>query len=140
MSWEVLFLLLYCGRCIEWAFIFFFLECLIEFFNEALQFTSMNVPSTLENKPYFTIFDATIFYLVSCTAPHSSHSSRDTLYYGSVWRVRGAILSFWSSICAVPETVHGNQLQYACLENCMGRGVWRATIHGVAKSQTRLSE
>ena len=27
-------------------------------------------------------------------------------------------------------------LQYSCLENCMGRRAWRATVHGVAKSQT----
>ena len=33
---------------------------------------------------------------------------------------------------------HGNPLQYSCLENPMDRGAWRATIHGVAMSQTRL--
>ena len=26
------------------------------------------------------------------------------------------------------------------LENSMNRGAWRATVHGVAKSQTRLSD
>ena len=31
---------------------------------------------------------------------------------------------------------NGNPLQYSCLENPMGRGAWRATVHGVAKSQT----
>ena len=35
---------------------------------------------------------------------------------------------------------HGNPLQYSCLENSMDRGAWRATVHGVAKSQTRLSD
>ena len=30
----------------------------------------------------------------------------------------------------------GNPLQYSCLENPMDRGVWGATVHGVAKSQT----
>ena len=34
----------------------------------------------------------------------------------------------------------GNPLQYPCLENPMDRGAWRATRHGVAKSQTRLSD
>ena len=34
----------------------------------------------------------------------------------------------------------GNPLQYSCLENSMDRGAWRATVHGVAKSQTRLSK
>ena len=34
---------------------------------------------------------------------------------------------------------NGNQLQYPCLENPMDRGAWYATVHGVAKSRTRLS-
>ena len=38
-----------------------------------------------------------------------------------------------------PGGGHGNPLQYYCLENPMDRGDWWATIHGVAKSQTRLS-
>ena len=33
---------------------------------------------------------------------------------------------------------NGNPLQYSCLENPMDRGAWRATVHGVAKSQTQL--
>ena len=38
-----------------------------------------------------------------------------------------------------PGEGHGNQLEYSCLENSMDRGAWRATVRGVAKSQTRLS-
>ena len=34
---------------------------------------------------------------------------------------------------------NGNPLQYSCLENSMYGGAWWATVHGVAKSQTRLS-
>ena len=37
-----------------------------------------------------------------------------------------------------PRGGHGNPLQYSCLENPMDRGVWRATVHKVAKSWTRL--
>ena len=33
----------------------------------------------------------------------------------------------------------GYSLQYSCLENSMDRGAWQATVHGVAKSRTRLS-
>ena len=33
----------------------------------------------------------------------------------------------------------GNPLQYSCLENPMDGGAWWAAVHGVAKSQTRLS-
>ena len=35
---------------------------------------------------------------------------------------------------------HGNQPQYSCLENPMGRGAWWATVHGITKSQTRLKQ
>ena len=35
---------------------------------------------------------------------------------------------------------NGNPLQYSCLENSMDRGAWWATVYGVAKSQTRLSD
>ena len=38
-----------------------------------------------------------------------------------------------------PGKGKGNSLHYSCLQNCMDRGAWRATIHGIAKSQTRLS-
>ena len=34
---------------------------------------------------------------------------------------------------------NGNPLHYSYLENPMGRGVWQAIVHGVAKSQTQLS-
>ena len=39
-----------------------------------------------------------------------------------------------------PGGGNGNPLQYSCLENSMDRGAWRATVHGVAKSWTQLSD
>jgi len=39
-----------------------------------------------------------------------------------------------------PGGRRGNPLQYSCLENPMDRGVWGATVHKVAKSQTQLSD
>ena len=38
-----------------------------------------------------------------------------------------------------PGKGNGNPLQYSCLGNSMDRGGWRATVHGVEKSQTSLS-
>ena len=38
-----------------------------------------------------------------------------------------------------PAEGNGNPLQCSCLENPMLRGAWHATVHGVAKSQTQLS-
>ena len=39
-----------------------------------------------------------------------------------------------------PGEGNGNPLQYSCLENPMDGGAWWTTVHGVAKSQTRLSD
>ena len=39
-----------------------------------------------------------------------------------------------------PRGGKGNPLQYSCLENPMDRGAWQAMVHGVEKSQTRLSD
>ena len=38
-----------------------------------------------------------------------------------------------------PGEGNSNPLQYSCLEHPMDRGVWRAIVHGVTKSRTRLS-
>ena len=38
-----------------------------------------------------------------------------------------------------PRVGVGSPLQYSCLENSMDKGAWWATVTGVAKSQTQLS-
>ena len=38
-----------------------------------------------------------------------------------------------------PAEENGYPLQYSCLGNPMDRGAWWDTVHGVTKSQTRLS-
>ena len=39
-----------------------------------------------------------------------------------------------------PVEGNGNPLQYSCLENPMDGGAWWATVHGVTKSPTQLSD
>ena len=39
-----------------------------------------------------------------------------------------------------PGGGHGNPLQYCCMENPVDRGAWRAEIHGVTQSQTKLKQ
>ena len=39
-----------------------------------------------------------------------------------------------------PGEGNSNPLQYSCLENSLDRGAWWATVPGVSKSQTRLSD
>ena len=36
--------------------------------------------------------------------------------------------------------MNGYPLQYSCLENSMDRRAWQATVHGVTKSQTCMSD
>ena len=50
-------------------------------------------------------------------------------------RDEGSILGLGRS----PGEGNGTPLQYSCPENPKDRGAWRATDHGVAKSETRLS-
>ena len=46
----------------------------------------------------------------------------------------------WSLDGEIPGVGNGNPLQYACLEDSMDRGAWRATVHGVTESQIWLSD
>ena len=39
-----------------------------------------------------------------------------------------------------PGKWNGYPFQYSCLENSRDRGAWWATVYGVAKSRTRLSD
>ena len=39
-----------------------------------------------------------------------------------------------------PGEGNGNPLQFSSLENSIDRGAWWATVHGIEKSQTQLSD
>ena len=43
-------------------------------------------------------------------------------------------------LCRALGEGNGTPLQYCCPENPMDGGAWQAAVHGVAKSQTRLSD
>ena len=47
--------------------------------------------------------------------------------------------SYFISVSFTAREGNGTPLQYSCLENPMDGGAWWAAVHGVAKSQTRLS-
>ena len=54
-------------------------------------------------------------------------------------RDAGGVGSIPSSGSSLGER-NSNPLQYSCSETLMDRGAWQATIHGSAKSQTRLKQ
>ena len=75
----------------------------------------------------------TIFYLFLCvsvasTMPGSSIIKNPPANAGDT-RDAGSIPGLGRS----PGVGNGNLLQYSCLETPMGRGVWRATVHGVTE-------
>ena len=74
---------------------------------------------------------ANLSFCMHKTFPGCSEDKESTCNTG----VPGSILVSGRS----PGEWTGHPLQYYCWENSMDRGAWRATVHGVTKSQTRLS-
>ena len=73
-----------------------------------------------------------MIYVTYCDLglPYSSDGKESACRVGDPGSIRGLGRS--------PGGGQGNPLQYSCLENPMDRGAWQATVHSVAKSQTRL--
>jgi len=73
----------------------------------------------------------------------SSQPKDRQLYHGSQGKASACNVGDPGSIPGLgrsPEEGNGNPLQYSFLENPMDGGTWWATVHRVAKSQTRLSD
>ena len=73
--------------------------------------------------------------------PGKSHGRRSLVGYSPWGREASDTterLHFFSLSCTGEG--NGNPLQYSCLGNPMDGGAWWATVHGVAKSWTRLSD
>ena len=69
------------------------------------------------------------------------HLGRKEAGVGDADEILFFILTFYFILeySQFPGEGDGNPLQCSCLENPMDRGGWQATVHGVAKSQTWLS-
>ena len=64
--------------------------------------------------------------------PGGSDSKTSTYNEGDLGSILGSGKISWKG--------NGNPLQCSCLENYMDGGAWEATVHGVAKSWTQLSD
>ena len=53
---------------------------------------------------------------------------------------QGSGTAFYTSLNTASREGNGTRLQYSCLANPMDEGAWWATVPGVAKSRTRLSD
>ena len=78
----------------------------------------------------FSLCENTYFLLIS-----------EYLIYDFLWHNWGKLNIDWIFMILGLISGEGNgiPLQYSCLENPMDRGAWWAAVHGIAKSQTRLS-
>ena len=64
----------------------------------------------------------------------------EVLVLCSFLRTRQNPLQFGWEVLIHTGEGNGTPLQYSCLENPMDGGAWWAAVHGVTKSQTRLSD
>ena len=86
---------------------------------------------------WFLLYNENQLYISVCvyiyiSFPGGSHSKESACNVGNL----GLIPELGKS----PGEGNGSARQYSCLENPMDRGAWRAAVHGVAKSGTRLSD
>ena len=95
---------------------------------------SLNYPpwstqnSLSRSSPLFKSLIAHIFFWW----PLGSHGKEASCNAGDLGSITGLGRS--------PGERNGNPLQYSCLGNPMERKAWRAAVHGVKKSWTRLSD
>ena len=91
-----------------------------------------NLDSILKNR------DITLPTKVHLVKDNDFSSSRVWMWeldYKETWAPKN--WCFWTVVFGEGN---GTPLQYSCLKNPMGGGAWWAAVHGVAKSQTRLSD
>ena len=63
--------------------------------------------------------------------PHSSVTKESASSAGNLGSIPGLGRS--------PGEGNGNPLQYSCLENPIGRGAWRAIVHGISRVRPDLA-
>ena len=82
--------------------------------------------------PLDNIFRVEQKYFIWVEGAGGSEVKASACYVGDLGSIPGSGRS--------PGEGNGNPLQYSCLENPMDGGAWWATVHGIEKSRTRLSD
>ena len=72
-------------------------------------------------------------------AGHNQETKQASLVAQRLKRLPAGDLDLIPGLGRSPAEGNGNPLRYSCLEKPMDRGGWWATVHGVTKSWTRLS-
>ena len=103
--------------------------CGVCYFNPCRQLSSLT-RWTFVGKVMSLLFNMLFRLLVACTGGSDDKASACNV--GDLDSIPG--------LGGSPGEGNGNPLQYSCLENSMDGGAWWATVHGIAKSQIRLSD
>ena len=95
------------------------------------------------------------FLLLHSCLPESHFQRENSVQPPSSWfplislsptRIKSSLFKGCINLVTFVSLVHssgegdGTPLQYSCLENPMDGGAWKAAVHGVAESRTRLSD
>ena len=88
--------------------------------------------------PEFSLLQASVFLRILFSQLEMFVSSFQPLLYSCAFSNTLICHIFYSQVLSGEG--NGTPFQYSCLENTMDRGTWYATVHGVAKSQTQLSD
>ena len=94
---------------------------------------------------YIRLFKLSIFFLVWGLIVSVFQGIFPFHRSWTIWsRVIHIFLNYSFNICSIRIDItsligNGTPFQYSCLENPMDGGAWWAAVHGVTKSQTRLS-
>ena len=87
--------------------------------------------------------------LVRCCLSHRNQKARQcfkhALLHNAIYHIDFSLQSWACFISSSTSSCldgegNGTPLQYSCLENPRDGGAWWAAVHGVTKSQTRLSD
>ena len=105
--------------------------------HSSLRYCKLSVVFHNENKYLSILF---IHYLLPDLKISPCISSKHIYFSLIMSCVLLSNLLFISSAQDVYGEGKGTPLQYSCLENPMDGGAWLAVVHGVTKSQTRLSD
>ena len=94
--------------------------------------------------PYCTTREVLVYFFnsINSTFPLSLPYALDISLFPYVfllYQASGWTWEFWGPTQCYGEG-NGTPLQYSCLENPMDGGDWKAAVHGVTKSRTRLSD
>ena len=120
------------------------------FYHEIFSFSQSNLEMTVFEWKFPPVFISPVFHHLFCSLDLDKCNEGDLLtpfYKNSlVAQMVKRLPTIWGDLDSIPGSGrspgegNGNPLQYSCLENPMDRGTWWAKIHGVAKSQTWLSD